>query len=201
MATPHQVERMVHIRRSTAVHAQRQGLYIGALGLLVGYLGFGLADGRELSIVPLLLFVVVLTAVGGYYRRHFGTVVPRRDGTRVWSWLTPLLCLLGALVAMTAANVTGLASYVTGGLVFACLLALMSWGRWRECGHYLAAAALLAVLTVAPLGVLTASGEHPLAHSDPIWLLVVVGVLLVVVGLIDHRALTRSLSEQATARA
>lgn len=201
MTTPDEIDRLVRIRRSTAEHSQRQGLYIGALGLLVGYLGFGLADGRDLSIVPLLLFVVMLAAVAGYYRKYFGTVVPRRSGARAWSWLAPVLSLLGALVVMTAANAAGQPGYLTAGLVFACLLALMSGapGRWR--GHYLVAAAVLAAVTLAPLGAFAGSGEHPFSHTDPLWQLVAFGAALVAVGLIDHRALVGSLPESAAGRA
>lgn len=201
MSIHQEIERLSRIRRATAEHHQRRGLYVAALGLLVGYFAFGPADGRDLSIIPLLLFVVMLAAVARHYRTHYGTVVPRRDRSRLWSWLAAPLYVLGVLVTMTAANVAGLAGYLTGGLLFACLLALLSGARWRERGHYLISAAVLAALTLAPLGVLTASGDHPFSQRDPILLLLAAGVLLFVVGLIDHRALARSLPAQAEERA
>ncbi|WP_344982081.1 hypothetical protein [Streptosporangium fragile] len=101
------------------------------------------------------------------------------------------------LVVVTAANVTGTPGHLTGGLIFAVFLALMGGPPWPGRGHYPASAVALMALTLAPLGVLTPSGEHPFASADPLWQLLVVGALLVVNGLLDHRALARSLPQPA----
>ncbi|GAA2912590.1 hypothetical protein GCM10010517_79190 [Streptosporangium fragile] len=107
------------------------------------------------------------------------------------------MLLSGVLVVVTAANVTGTPGHLTGGLIFAVFLALMGGPPWPGRGHYPASAVALMALTLAPLGVLTPSGEHPFASADPLWQLLVVGALLVVNGLLDHRALARSLPQPA----
>ncbi|MBB6550854.1 hypothetical protein [Nonomuraea rubra] len=192
MVSSYELDRLDRIRRSTAEHARRRGLYLAAFGLFLGSLAFG--GLRENPVVPVLLLAVLLTAVAGYYRAAFGTVVPRRD--RFQAWLVPVL-LVGVLVVVTAANVTGTAGHLTGGLLFAVLLVLMGGPPWPGRVHYPISAAALMALTLAPLGVLTPSGEHPFASAGPLWQLLVVGALLVVNGLLDHRTLVRSLPRPA----
>ncbi|MBF8191972.1 hypothetical protein ITP53_41085 [Nonomuraea sp. K274] len=195
MVNSYELDRLDRIRRSTAEHAHRRGLYLAVYGLFLGSLAF---DGvRENHVVPLLLFAVLLAAAAGYYRGTFGTVVPRRDGARFRAWLIPVL-LSGVLVVVTAANVTGTAGHLTGGLIFAVLLALIGGPPWPGRGHYPASAVALMALTLAPLGVLTPSGEHPFTAAEPLWQLLLVGALLVVNGLLDHRALVRSLPQPAS---
>ncbi|TDD37209.1 hypothetical protein E1286_37525 [Nonomuraea terrae] len=195
MVNSYELDRLYRIRRSTAEYARRRGLYLAAFGLFLGYLAF--AGVRENLVVPVLLFAVLLAAVARYYRKNFGTVVPRRDGARFHAfWLIPVL-LSGVLVVVTAANVSGTPGHLTGGLIFAVLLAVMGGPPWPGRGHYPASAAVLMALTLAPLGVLTPSGAHPFASADPLWQLLVVGALLVVNGLLDHRALVRSLPRPA----
>ncbi|MFI7611048.1 hypothetical protein ACIBP6_07455 [Nonomuraea terrae] len=195
MVNSYELDRLDRIRRSTAEYAQRRGLYLAAFGLIVGSFAF---DGvRENHVPPVLLFAVLLAAVTRYYRGTFGTVIPRRDGARFHAfWLIPVL-LSGVLVVVTAANVAGTPGHLTGGLIFAVFLALIGGPPWPGRGHYPASAVALMALTLAPLGVLTPSGEHPFASADPLWLLLAIGALLVVNGLLDHRALVRSLPRPA----
>ncbi|PZG17124.1 hypothetical protein [Nonomuraea aridisoli] len=195
MVNAYELDRLDRIHRSTAEHAHRRGLYLVAYGVLLGFLAF---DGvRENHVVPVLLFAVLLAAVSGYYRKTFGTVVPRRDGARFRAfWLIPVL-LSGVLVVIIAANVTGTPGYLTGGLIFAVFLASIGGPPWSGRRHYPVSAMVLMALTLAPLGVLTPSGEHPFASADTRWQLLVVGALLVVNGLLDHRALVRSLPRPA----
>lgn len=195
MVTSSELDRLDRIRRSTAEHAHRRGLYLATCGLFLG--SFAFEGVRENHVVPVLLFAVLLAAVARYYRGTFGTVTPRRDGPRFHAWLMLPALLLGVLALITAANVTETPGHHTGGLIFAVLLALMGKPPWTGRGHYPASAVLLMALTLAPLGVLTPSGEHPFASADPLWQLLTVGALLVVNGLLDHRALVRSLPQPA----
>ncbi|GAA4930367.1 hypothetical protein HD597_004204 [Nonomuraea thailandensis] len=195
MVSSYELDRLDRIRRTTAEHAQRRGLYLAAFGLFLGALAFG--GVRESPVVAVLPFAVLLAAVTGYYRGTFGTVVPRRGGARFPAWLLVPVLLLGVLLVVTAANVTGAAGHLTGGLIFAALLALIGVPPWPGRAHYPASAVLLMALTLAPLGVLTPSGQHPFASAEPLWQLLTVGALLVVNGLLDHRALVRSLPRRA----
>lgn len=197
MTTSHDIDALSRIRRSAAEYSGRQGLFLVVLGLLAGYLAFVLPESRTLSAGVLVGFVALFAIVGAYYRRKFGSVTTKSRGVRAWSWLVPIAFVGAAIIAIAAANAAGLANHLVGGLLFAILLVLMAGRRWREHIHYVIAGAALAVITVLPLGFLTVSGDHPFSHGDPVWLLIAFGVLVAVVGLIDHRALVRALPTPA----
>lgn len=203
MSTSPQLEHLEHIRRSTAEHTYRRGLYMVVLGLFVGALA--LDEFRETPVVPVLLGAVLLAATAGYYRRNFGAVVPQRRFRGLPNWLNAtisvviLLVLLFVLVpaGIAFALAVGTDRYIVGGLLFAALLALTSLPHWRQRAHYLVSAALLAVITVIPFGEFLPGGVHPLAIEEYLVLLLLMAALFIVNGLIDHRALVRSFGEVA----
>ncbi|GLX93817.1 hypothetical protein [Herbidospora sp. NBRC 101105] len=194
MISAQELDHLDRIRTTTAAHAHRQGLYPAAFGLTLMY--YASDATRDTMAAPVLLGAVLLAAAAGYYRHTYGTVIPRRHNAGYPAWLIPALPA-AVLVLVVAANLTATPGHLTGGLIFAGALALMGGPPRHRRRHYSASAGALMALTLAPLGVLTPTGEHPFASTDPLWQLMAAGALLVVNGLLDHRALVRSLPRPA----
>lgn len=140
-----------------------------------------------ISIVSAVGLTVVL---GPYYRRAFGSVDPRPEGWRRWG----VVAAAGAAVVVTGAVDTAwrMQPVSLTGLALAALIAAVYW-RWRRhARHHLAFAAVLAAVSLAPLGaVAPVDGLHPLSSATGTS--VAVAGFFLVGGLGDHLLLVRTL--------
>ncbi|MBE1456679.1 hypothetical protein H4W79_000893 [Nocardiopsis terrae] len=196
MPTPPEIDRLENARAVTASYTDFKGLYLVIIGLLLGTMAFLVRDGNlEPLILGLPVFVVLGLLVRAYYRRRFGDVRPLQTPQRIAArTFLPVLALVAFFTAIAVANNLG----VNGVWLFIAFMVgvflMMVGSPWRKRIHYLVSAAVLAVLFLAPLGMLTPSGVHPFEWEYPNLAQVTVAVLFVVNGLLDHRTLVRTLT-------
>lgn len=202
------------MRRLSAVVANYNGLRglilvpIAVWMLIAGALHLIEGGGSLLSLPLLVLAFVATGLVARYYRRHYGQVRTREFATH----LVVAVVALGVFLATHVATNVVDAVYGPGwwsvmwipGLQMALLLSCMTWlptlvvgnrADWKLTRHWQVLCAVVAALSLLPLGLLT-GGVHPLDASgvpDPafVWTL---GACFLVGGLLDHRTLRRSLN-------
>ena len=152
--------------------------------------------------VSIVAAVALSVAFGRYYRTRFG-VVSRRDQPmppHVWlAWAVLVVTIF--IVVPTIEQRTDLPISVFG-LAISLQMAAQSWRHRRFLPHRLALTAVLAAVSVLPLGLWSPGGEHPLAmsHGNRPWVLLLLTLLFVVWGILDHRVLVRELSRPADAQ-
>lgn len=203
MPTPHDFDRLERARTVTANYTDSKGLYTVLIGLFLGAMALLVQDGNLGPLFLILPVIIVLSLLTrAYYRRRFGDVRPLQTPQRIFTrTMLPVLVGLGYLLAIIVAGHLG----VIGPWLFAVLLIIscltMLGSSWRARVHYMVSAALLAAFILVPLGALTPSGVHPMEWEYPNMVVLLLGILFVVNGLLDHRTLVRALPpvvEQAT---
>ncbi|WP_017585046.1 hypothetical protein [Nocardiopsis ganjiahuensis] len=194
MAVPHDIDRLERIRHVTANYLDYQGLYTSLFGVFLIFLVF-MDQGRlEALILGVPVVVTLNILIRRHYRKRFGDVRPLRSPNRTLVQVgVTVLVLGGFLAAVVIANAFDRQGLWIYGLLLMGLLVLTAGWHWRMRPHYLVSAAVALVLFVLPLGALTPSGSHPFEITSPNVLLLVVAVMFVVNGLLDHRTLVRTL--------
>ena len=183
------------VRAVTANYFFWQGWRWVPLGVVLCLLAASLSSDRlpggirDWGIWPLLVvaFWLSTTVLGRYYRRTFGDVRPdgelhaRRTNIK---WLVIYPAMLASMVVDMKLALPLLLS----GLVWGASVELYrrSTGGGRR--HYAVAAVLLGALGLLPL-----AGVSPTGKAGVNLLVGVVGVVYIVGGLLDHRALVRIL--------
>ncbi|MDP9350010.1 MAG: hypothetical protein M3P51_00470 [Chloroflexota bacterium] len=188
---------------------QLQGLVWVAIGIAVligSALDYtGLADVGVLFTLPFGTLVILLGALGllfpvrEYYRSRYGLRYPppHPGMSKVQFALAALGGLLLGGVVMIAALVSVLVeqrlSFV--GLLLTTFLFVVYWPKRRLARYWLLPVVLVPTLILLPFFGIGAS-DDPYSALLPIdrVILLVVGVLLVALGLLDHRRLTRFLT-------
>ncbi|WP_159940720.1 MULTISPECIES: hypothetical protein [unclassified Nocardiopsis] len=109
--------------------------------------------------------------------------------------LVPLGLLLMSLALLGGRGAESLfaALPVAVVLAFAAAIALCAFPDWRPRAHHLAVAALLAAVSLTPIGLWTQTGAHPLGFTSVASLLVVGGAAVCLAGVLDHLVLVRTL--------
>lgn len=199
MHTPHDIDRLERIRAVTSDFSGYQGLYTALLGLFMIWMAFAPISGAGLSLalvpVGILLLAGLFIAAQRYYRSRFGKVRPRWTTKRVlWVVLLPFGLSFGYVVLMSVANVLGVQGGWVFGVFFGVCLAAVGCSDPRARWHYLAGAGLILAFSLLPLGLITPSGVHPVEWEYPVMVPLVMGLVFVVNGLLDHRTLVRTLT-------
>ena len=198
MVSPHDIDHLGRVREVTARYTDYQGLYTSLFGVFVLFLVF-MDHGRLEALivgVPVVITLYVLTR--RYYRKRFGDVRPLRSPNRTLLQVGGTALMLGAfLAAVVVANAFDRQGLWIYGLLFMGLSVLAAGRQWRTRSHYLVSGAVVLLIFVLPLGSLTPSGAHPFEIASPNVLMLVVAVMFVVNGLLDHRTLVRTLRPAA----
>lgn len=195
MPTPHDLDRLERARTVTANYIDSKGLYTVLMGLFLISMTLLIRDGNlEPLFLSLPVIIVLSLLLRTYYRWRFGDVRPLQTPQRIFMrTMLPVLVVLGYLLAIIIAGHLG----VIGPWLFAVLLIIscltMLGSSWRARVHYMVSAALLAAFILVPLGALTTSGVHPMEWEYPNMVALLLGILFVVNGLLDHRTLVRTL--------
>jgi hypothetical protein len=183
------------VRAITANYFFWQGLRWIPLGIGLMVVAANLLAPRLFGSMGLLASLVILaaalwmstTALGGYYRRHFGRVRAdprlhaRRDSIK-WMVVYPAM-----LVSMTIDMKLSLPVLISGFVWGASVEAYRrSTGGGRL--HYVVAAVACAAFGLLPLG-----GAVPAGRDGMSVLVGLFGFIYVVGGILDHRSLVRAL--------
>lgn len=141
--------------------------------------------------ISIVVAIALTSTLGTYYRRAFGSVEPRPRGWQSWATVAAAAAAVMVLRGIEAGG-WGWSAVSLTGLGAALLLTAAYWGWRRHARHHLAYAAVLAAVSVAPLGaVVPVDGMHPLS-SAPGVSAAVAGFFLVG-GVGDHLLLRRTL--------
>ena len=142
--------------------------------------------------IALLMFVVALwlstSVLGRYYARHFGRVRGDASRHRVRTFIKWLIVYPAIIVAMLV-DAAFAPPVVVSALAFAVAIEAyrQSTGGGRE--HYILAAIGLIVFSILPLGDVVPVGKYSLAP-----LIGIIGLIYIVGGVLDHRALVRAVA-------
>jgi len=184
------------IRAVTANYFFWQGLRWIPLGLVLLAVSLGLggwfAIPRALTawaFWPMLAVALWLSTsvLGGYYQRTFGQVRADEAQHVRRTTLKWLVVYPAALVSMLIDMKIGL-PFLLSGIVWGVSIELYRRSTGGERDHYLVAAVILTLLGVAPLAGVGATGKEGVNL-----LIGVLGIVYIVGGLLDHRALLRIL--------
>lgn len=187
---------MDRIRAVTSNYFFWQGLRLVPLGPVLIVAGLNLAPPAWWPFArygDLVLFVIVAAALiafkmlGGYYERTFGSVrdTPGQHRTReVIKWLLVYPAMFAAML-LDAILAPKLAF---SGIVWGAALVLYWWSTGQGRVHYLLSAAVLAFLSFTPLIGLVDPGRELVAV-----VMVVVGIMYMAAGVLDHMELLRIL--------
>ena len=152
-------------------------------------------------ILPYALFVVVIYAVGRYYKRHFGQVTPRAEEKRLLT--IEIVVAMGAYFFVGEVLDTRFHLGVsTTLLIFAMFLIVHWWMFARRQIHYVVLAAIAVGLSFVPL--VNAGVYHWLYvySSAPDWYgfntAICAGTLLLIAGLLDHWYMVRAFARVRT---
>lgn len=196
MTVPHDLERLERVRKVTANYRDYQGLHQLPVALFGLILIFSRGGNLEPLFIGLLVFFGLNALVRRYYRRRFGHVQALSSPGRTAAYvLVPgsLIVLVVAAGALSASMGWGDGPLGSAGLVFTVLFVMLAYPHWRMRAHYLAAAAVVGLASLLPLGMLMPSGVHPLSFAATESLLVTFAAVLCIGGLLDHRTLVRTL--------
>ena len=188
------------VRAVTANYFFWQGLRWVPVGVVLVFIAAGLANEimlppavKNWAVWPLLLFALWLSTsvLGGYYHRTFGEVQADPDQhTRRTSvkWFVVYPAMLASMVIDMKLPLPVLLSGIVWGLSIELYRRSTGGGR----PHYTLACAALNVLALLPLMNVTPTGKDGVNV-----LIAVVGVVYIIGGVLDHRALVRILGRTA----
>lgn len=187
--------RLERIRGVTANYFLWQGLRLVPGGLIMVIAGLLWSEwwpftgwGEDVLLIGALLGALGASVViGRYYRRVFGQVrsIPGLHARRnAIKWLVFYPAMLASLLIDTFIRFPFLAS----GIIWGAAIAAFWWSTGRGRYHYLVAASVLVVLTFLPTLGMVARGRPTVSLF-----FIVLGVIYMVGGVLDHLELRRLL--------
>lgn len=196
------MEKLEKIRYVTANFDHLKGLNMALIGVFTASTG-AWTNSRQGDLSLLLVLLVVLVPVkllvDRYYRRVFGRVSRSLKDRRREAVISVLFGLLG--LAAFAADTTEVLPFSAVGILFALAFGWEYFWANRTYAekyrtHYLAFAAITALISLLPLLGLGALWDT-LGFSSPIFgVMTIIGLLMIAAGLLDHIFLVRSLPPQ-----